>query len=389
MESLRSVGLLLLLLIPGGLFAQEIADVEGFQWGSMSIKPEASVLEAYDNRVLFDEMSGATGDFYTEVAAGIFLNNLPARYDLSAKARYGYRFYSDLGGLSDDFYDAGAAVSTDENPFKWGLSADVVKSLNYNTAYDPSTGSGPDSILTDEPSRRSIARGNIAYEKQWSEKTSIMPGYDVQHYFQEFQDSGSAEWQIHTASLQLGHGYSAKTKLTLGGSYSLQVNDDEDGRIGTVEVGAESSMSDKVVWQALVGMSAADYEVSGADQGVVSNLRVVWQATEKVSAYIFGGNDFQPGYEGGAARMAYRVGYGLGWKPATRWMVGGSVLHDYQESLGSGPASPGTGEVRHFFTANCGYDVTKKLQISFSGRYIDDEFDANQTVLGLSLGYAY
>ena len=65
------------------------------------------------------------------------------------------------------------------------------------------------------------------------------------------------------------------------------------------------------------------------------------------------------------------------------------MLHDYQDSLGSGPTSPGADEIRHFFTANCGYDVTKKLQLSFSGRYVNDEFEADQTVLSLSLDYAY
>ncbi len=378
-----------LLFVPAGLFAQGIAENEEIHWGPVSIIPEASVLEAYDNRVLLDSNDNATGDFYTEVATGVSLRNLPARYDLSANARYGYRFYSEQIDLNDDFYDAGAAVASSQNSLKWGLSGDVTKSLNYNTTYDPSTGDGPDSILVDGPNRRSVVQGSLAYEKKVSEKTAILPGYGVQHYFQEFQDSSTAEWQTHNVGVELVHEYSAKTRFAVGGDYSLQVNDDEDGYIATVEVGAESSMSDKTSWRASVGFSAADYELSGSDQGGILNLRAVWQATEKVSAYIFAGNDYQPGYDGGAARLVYRAGYGAGWQITTRWTLGGSVLHDYQDTVGSGNASPGADEVRHFFTAQCGYDITKKLQLSFSGRYINDEFEVDQTVLALSLGYTY
>lgn len=390
MEHSRLVGLLIPLLIPVGVFAQESADIEGVQWGGMDIRPEASVLEAYDNRVQFNETSGeAISDFYTEAAVAAALNNLSARYNLSARAQYGYRFYSENTDLNGDFYNAIVAVGTDQNPFKWGLSADVTKSLNYNTGYDPSTGEGPDSILTDAPNRLFVAQGNVAYEKQLAEKISIMPGYYIQHYFQEFQDTGTAEWQIHRGSVLLRHGYSSKTTFTLGGAYSLQVNDDEDGYVGTVEVGAESSMSDKTSWRASVGVAAADYELSGSGQSGILNLRVLWQASEKVSAYIFGGNNYQPGYGGGAARMVYRAGYGVDWQLATRWALSGSVLHDYQDTLGSSPPSPGVGEVRHFLTANCGYDITKKLLLSLSGSYVNDEVEVDQTILSLGVDYRY
>ncbi len=116
---------------------------------------------------------------------------------------------------------------------------------------------------------------------------------------------------------------------------------------------------------------------------------MAWQASEKVSAYVFAGNDYQPGYGGGGARMVYRAGYGADWKFAARWALGGSVLHDYQDSLDSGNTSPLTGEVRHFFNAHCGYSITKKLLLSFAGNYINDEYEVDQAVVTLSLDYKY
>ena len=390
MEYFRSVRLLLVLLIPSGLFAQEVADTEGFEWGPVSIRPEVGVLEAYDNRVLLDRTSrDSTSDFYTEVVAGVSLNNLPARYDLSANALYGYRFYSDNTDLNDDIYNGGVAVSSTENAFKWGLSADVTKSLNYNTYYDPSNGNGPDSILTDQPNRLSTVQGNIGYEKPVTEKTVITPSYAVMHYYQEFEGPGTAEWQTHTASVVAGHKLSSKTELLLGGYYILQANDDEDGSIAIVGGGISSRISDKVSWQVLGGMGYADYELSGSDQAGLLDLNAQWQATEKVSVYAFYGNNYQPGFGGGAARLAYRAGYGVNWNPALRWSLGGSVLHDYQKSVGSGIASLGTGEVRHFLAAQCGYEIARKWQLSLVGSYVNDEFEKTQTVLSLRLTYQY
>ena len=113
----------------------------------------------------------------------------------------------------------------------------------------------------------------------------------------------------------------------------------------------------------------------------------MWKATEKVSAYVFGGNDYQPGYDGSDARLVYRAGYGVTWQATTRLAVGGQVLHDYEKSVKTDDdISDG---VRNFITAQCAYDITKKLLLSLNGRYVDDEFDKSQTVFGLKLSYRY
>jgi hypothetical protein len=261
------------------------------------------------------------------------LQNLPARYNLSGKAAYGYRYYSEYDELKDDFYNTGAALSSDENPVKWGLSADLDKTLNYNTDYNPTTGKGPGSIITDTPNRRFVGQGNVSYERNVAEKTAIVPGYRLLYYHQEFDGGGSAEWQEHSADLQVKHQYSPKTVFSAGVAYSLQLNDDDDGSIGTVFVGAENSLTEKISWSAQAGVSAADYEKSGSEIAGVAKLRLLWQITEKVSVYAFGGNDFQPGYNGGAARMVYRAGSGVDWQVASRWSVGGQVLLDNENSL--------------------------------------------------------
>ncbi|MCF7863813.1 MAG: hypothetical protein K9L89_03375 [Kiritimatiellales bacterium] len=385
MKTFHKAAFLSFCLIPAGLLAQEASDAGGIQWGRVSIRPEASVLEAYDNRI-FNETGGS--DFYTETAAAVSFENLPARYDLAAQAGYGYRFYSENTELNDDFYNGKASVSSDQNPLKWGLSSDLEKTLNYNNHYDPATGQGPGSILTNQPNQRVVSRGHIAYEKQVTDKTAIEPGYGVLHYYQDFQGGGTAEWQEHDASIQIRYRNSAKTLLTAEGMYSLQVNDDENGYISTVTVGIENNMTDTLSWRASVGVAAADYEVSGSDQSGIASLRLRYQPNEAISAYVFGKNDYQPGYGGGTARRVYRAGYGADWRLASRVSIGGQVLHDYEQELGSGKATS-YGGVRHFFTAQCGYDITRKLLLSLSGSFVNDEYEQNQTVVALNLGYRY
>ena len=322
------------LLFPSFLLAQRVQDEVGFELGPLRIRPVAEVLGAYDNRVVIAGNGDADGDLFSELAAALYLENNPARYDFSANAGYGYRFYREYTELDDDFYQAGLAIASDDRLLKLGLSSYLKKTLDYDTLYETSSGQGPGAILTGDISTRYTTEANIAYEKNLTDRTSITPGYNAWYYFQDFENDDDAEWMVHRASLQLGYGYTEKTRMFLTGYYSLQTNDDEDGNIGAVTVGAEGRMSDKSSWLAHIGVAAADYELSGADQGVVGLLRANWNTTEKLSTYIYGSSNFQPGYNGGAARRVYRLGYGATWRVVARWSILGQVLHDYQEGLG-------------------------------------------------------
>lgn len=375
-------------LVVGAAGAQSGDGQEGFEWGSMRVRPEARAEASYSDRVILLPNDEADGDSYADLSAGVRLNNLPARYDLSAKALYGQRFYTEFTDLDDDFYSAGAAIDSSQDPFKWGLSTDYTKTLDYNTAYDPSTGQDLDSILVDGENRRSITQGNIAYDRLLTDKLSIMPGYALTHYYQDFTDT-EAEWQIHEASFDFRLRQSEQTLFTLGGSYSLQVNDDDDGKIAEITVGAEGRVTEKTTWSAEIGYAVADYEESGTDQGMVNAIRATWAATDKVSAYVFGGNDFQPGYNGGAARRVYRLGYGVEWRMLERLVIGGSVLHDYQEDVGGkgGGANAVTDEVRHFLAAQAAYALTDHFSLTLGGRHDRDEFDPPESIATVGIEY--
>lgn len=388
MKCFRSIKTFVWLLIPVGMYAQEDGGGEGLRWGPVYFRPEASILEAYDNRVL-EVGDDADGDFYSEIAAGGVLENLPARYDLAAYANYGYRFYSEYTDLNDDFYSAGASIGSSRSPLVWGLTSDLTKSLGYNAAYDPSTGTGLDPLLTDEPNRQSLTEGHVSYDKQLTDKMSLLPGYRLSHYYQDSLQN-TAEWQIHSVDLMLEHRYSEKTFFNTGASYSLQVNDDENGYVGRLVVGAEGRPTDKTLWKVELGYAVADYEISGTDQGPVSDVRVNWQATEKVSAYLFGGNDFQPGYDNSAALRVYRAGYGLGWQVLDRLNLSASGLHDYQEEIrGADSGNPEVGIVRHFFEAQAAYALTSRWSVDLKAQHNKDELETAQTIASVRLGYRY
>jgi hypothetical protein len=139
---------------------------------------------------------------------------------------------------------------------------------------------------------------------------------------------------------------------------------------------------------AQIGVAAADYDISGTGESVVSRLRTTWQATEKVFVYVFGGNSFQPRAGGGGAQLVYRLGYGANWRVLSRWSLGAQILHDYEESL-TDPGGGNSDGVRHFFTAETSYDLTRRFALSLTGDYINDEFEVDQAIVSLSIGYSY
>ena len=382
------IGFLVLVLSASVLPAQELYGEKGFELGIFQVRPEASLLGAYDNRVVVVG-NNAEGDTYGEAAAGVRLDNTDARFDVSGKALIGYRFYNEFTGLDNSFYDAGGAISSAQNPLKLGLSAYLKKSLDYDTAVDAGGGDLA-ATLTRNPSTRISGKANMGYEKQMTEKTTIMPGYDFLYYLQNFDEPGRSddEWVEHRGSLELGYGHSKKTVFTLSGYYSLQITEEEDGHIGTVAIGARSRATDKTRWIAEIGVAAADYELSGTGESVVSRVRSTWQATDKVSIYVFGGNYFQPRNGIGGAQLVYRLGYGANWRIVSRWNLKAQALHDYQESL-TNPGGGNSDGVKHFFTAQTSYDLTRQFALSLTGKYINDELEVDQAIISLSIGYSY
>lgn len=360
---------------------------EGAQWGNMIFRPDVSLTAAHDSRAITLPDNTYDEDFYMEAAAGLSIQNLPAKYNLSGRGIFGVRYYDDNQGNLSHFYNLVAAIGvTNEDALQWGLSADVARTLDYSTSYDPDTGQRPDPILTDEESTRFTAEGHIGYDQRLTDKMSLLPAYSLRHYHQEFQTAEPAEWQTHQASLQLRRRQSEKIIYTLGGYYTLQDNDDENGYIGTLMLGMEGRLSEKTTWLAEGGYAMADYEISGSDQGFVSNFQATWQATEKISTYVFGGTDFVPGYDTSPATWVYRLGYGAGWQIIEKLGLQGSVVHDYREEIGNGGASD---KDRLFADISARYSFTGRLYAGLGARYVKDEKEPNQLVYSIVAGYTY
>jgi hypothetical protein len=385
---MKRIGWVLAGCIPAFLMAQE-RDASGFDAGAFWIVPEVFLGAYHDDRVGFDSAGDAVADEYGELGAAVRLDNGEARYRFLGIGRYGYREYNEQSSLNDDFHAVFIALSSRENRLKHGVSGEWKKSLDYDTTVDLSTGEIPGAVLTSEVSTRYSATVDIGYEMPLTDRTSLYPGYMLTHYFQDFESQSDAEWQIHRLGLQLGYDCSGKTVFTLSGYASVQMNDEEDGVLGTVAAGARRRVSEKTTWSAEVGVSAADYEESGADQGFYCAVNGLWRATEKVSFYLFGTSDFQPGYAGGAARQVYRMGYGGTWSPVRKWMFEVQSLHHYQEEIGSGSTDPADGEWLHFFSAQARYSLTRRVTLALGGDYNRDEEKEDQTIVFLQAAYSY
>jgi len=371
-----------------GLTAQAAVDELGFELGVFHVRPEVFSEAFSDDRVTYDA-GDVKGDFYGEQGASVFLKNADAQYQLSGDAAYGYRVYSEYTDLNDDFYNGSVLVATRQDPLKYGVVGRVRKTLDYDTSVDLPAGQEPGAILTSGVSIYYSAKADVSYEKRLGDRSSLVPSYSFFHYFQDFDPGGSAEWQTHQAALQLGYEIFPKTRLTLSGSGRLEKNEDEDGIISTVSMGGDGQSSEKTKWNAEVGISFADYELSGKDRSFFASGRGTWQATDKISVYVFGSSDFQPGYNGGAARQVHRLGYGGSWVPVTRWSVHLRGLHDYKEEIGRGGGDPANGKVLHFFTAQLVYNPSKHFSLALIGSYNRDEEVEDQHIASLRATFRY
>ena len=358
-------------------------DEKGFELGILRFQPVIKALAAYDDRVID---SPADGDVYGETEASLSVANTDARYDVGGWASYGYRAYDKYSELNDDFYGLGGSIASRENALKSGISAYFKKTLDYDFRVGGADELG--AILTSTTSHRASGDVDIGYERQLTDKSAIMPMYEGSYYFQDFEDQPNAEWQEHRASLAYGYGLSPRMLLMLSGSYDVQINDEEAGSIAGLSIGAKSRATDKIDWSATVGVSSADYELSGTDQGVIGSLNLNWQATDKVSTYIFGKSGYQPGQGSGGAQKVYRAGYGAAWAIVEKITVDLQILHDYQDSI-EGTGGAGLGDVHNFVTGRVAYDINRNIALALAGRFIDDELEENQTIISGQVLFSY
>lgn len=365
----------------------------GKNLGPVHLEAEAGVRAAHDNRAI-SQNSGYEEDFYGEAFAGLTLENQPAMFQLGAGAEYGYRYYSEFSEINDDFYTLDALLLLTDSALKLGVSGEFKKSLNYGTEFEPDTGRGPDSVLTDLPNTRFLAEGNLGYDYPVSDKFSIMPEYKAEYYNQRLSGGGNteiADWVIQKALAEARYRYSVKTMFSAGLEYSLQENKVEKGRIATAYAGAQSDMSDKTSFNLRLGLSSADYEDSGAGTGAVSDFKVLWRAAESLSIYGFGGNEYQPGYGGGDARMLYRLGYGFAWQLLSRWKLSGRGLHSYEDGVDGDTVDSvfSTDDLMHFYNASLGCRITNRLFGELNFSYTIDGVEPDRIVTALGLSYLY
>ncbi|VGO14796.1 hypothetical protein PDESU_03365 [Pontiella desulfatans] len=361
-------------------------DQAGIEVGRFFLRPQADLTAAYDTRATRTQGGGYEKDFYSELSGGVVFGNLPARYDFSGRARYGVRHYNETSGELGQFYDLSAALGSRGNAMDWGLSGSLSKSLDYGTAYDPDAGVEPDPILTSEENTQYQLRGNVGYNQRLSDKMSLVPAYSLLYYFQEFETTEAAEWVTHEASLQLRRKHSEETVFTLGGYYTVQTREEEAGTIGSVMLGMERDPSPKTSVLAEIGVSHADYDLSGSEQGVVGNLRGTWQLTDKIGVHAYGGTDFVPGFGGDGASMVYRLGYGIGWNVLEKLGAQASALHEYRDAVEGDGADAIT---RFFANAGMQYAFTDRFNLGVGYRFVSDENEPDQHVVSATAGYAY
>lgn len=374
-----------------GAVAQVEQVPSGVKIGAVRFYPRLDATASYSDRVV-QNGDDAEGDFYTEAAAGVSTSNGDARYRLSADGTLGYRSYGEYSSMDGDFYSVSTTLASSESPLQIAAQGRYQKSFGYGSGLRSEAGvEDLATILGDGESYRTSLDLSLGYAIPLSERTTIVPSGQASYNRQEVGSTGNAEWQEYGIYLSSIYSASEKTDFTLAAMVRQQVNDDEDGGIVGAMAGIRRSVGERLDLDASVGMGYADYELSGSGEGVLSDLRLTWNVSDKVALTAFGESDYMPGYEGSGAVMGYRAGYGATWQPVERWGFSVSAVHDYREDAGDGDAvsDPQTGEVRSFFSAGTTYAVNRRLTLSLVGSHNDDEWDTPQNIVSLRAGYVY
>ena len=377
------ISLWLSLAVSTSILAQSSGTREGLKLGPLIVRPSIDAEAGYDDRASIVAGKGVE-EVYSQWGAAVGLSNDAARYGFTADAKYGQRYYRDNSELNDDFYSLGASLSSARNSIQWGLASSLTKSLSYNTLVDSTAAEAPVGILTDETTRNITASAGLSYEHAITERTGISPYVGATHFFQDLGTQTNAEWQTYNAGCEVAFAYSDRTLLSLVADHGVQVNDDEDGSVSSLTVGSRSRATDNITWDAEIGFASADYDISGTDQGLTANLRIIWQLTEKVSMYAFGGQDYQPGYDGNGAREVYRAGYGADWQLSPRWSFSGQGLHNYEKNIGAGSGDLYDG-VEHFYSISTTHSLTDRAAVSCGINYANDEYEVDQLIYYIRL----
>jgi len=367
-------------LSPKAPAASPVED-QGIRLGIFHVSPSVRLLGAYDKE------KGADGDYFGETEVGAKFENSEARYDVGGSVAYGYRAYDTYSALDGDFYGISGMVASQESPLKLSLNGQQIKTVDYDVRVEDGAGSNLGAVLTRSSSTRSSVRVAADYEKPVTGNTALAPGYEGWYYRQTFEGFDDAEWQEHKALLRYGYNLESLMVLFVSGSYAVQYSDLENGSVANFSVGAESRTQEKTSWKALIGVSAADYEQSGTDVGVEASVNARWQVTDKVSAYLFGGTSYQPGYVGygsGGARQVYRVGYGGEWAILDRLRLSAQLLHDRQEEIQSGLVIN-----RDFANAQLQYEIARIITVALGGGYTKDDVDSDRMVVSCSATLRY
>jgi hypothetical protein len=377
------------MMLAGTVLAQWEEPSELVLFDNLLLIPSVGVLGAYDSRVATDERrKNAESDLYGEAEVAAVLKNRGGAYVFNARGLYAQRYYSDYTELSDNRYNLGAGLGAEGEALSWNLGADARKTLNYETTVDTSTGQGPGSVLSDEVRNIYTFNAGAEYAGYISDKTELTPSYEYRYRYEDPEESESTRWQEHNVGLELASRHTDVTTLTLTGSYSYQIDEEENGHVVRLLVGARGRITDLTKWTAQIGLAGARYDESGTDQAVIGNMRGIWQASEKVSAYLFGGNDYQPGYNGSGARMLYRLGYGTQWAMRERWSSGLQVLHSYQKAVGRSTNSYSE-KVFSFINANLHHKMANRLAADMNFRYVHDDYEEDKVVVSIGISKKY
>ena len=371
---------------------------DGFRHKNLSISPYVNLEYTYDSNVNYSE-SDEEDDHIFSVNPGVDLDYRGNDWGINANAWYSYDWYHENDLLDKDSYGESVDLYW-ESPR--GLALVLGQSYVISSQNDSLT-SGDGNGLWRDRNQFDIT-GALAY--QFSEKTgATINGIYSDMWYDNAQDQYGDlyGWTEYSVGLQLARQMTAKSDFLISGSYQQYDSDGAEGGVDssstgyTLQAGAGSRATERILYSVLVGTSWFDYGDGDQMSGITYSVNASWIVSKKWVATLSGSSNYQPSErEANQANKIYAFSGGLTYQTTRRLTTSLDLAYRREENEVDDRNVSGDSGADDRYSARlmARYKLRKYVNLYAGLEYEEqisdeemNEFDRYRGTLGVNLRY--
>ena len=314
------------------------AQEEGIKLGAMQFHPFVAMELTSDDNVF--QTADGLDDTYMEWSAGARLNRETDTFLFDSSAWYAHRMYSEYDERDANRWGIAGRVRGESDKTFGTLMLDMRQVEDYDQA--PVYGDVPsgfegtvdvafDRTAGNEPRRIFDALAGGGY--LLSDALSIMGGYSF--YAVDYYEGSTPldGWVENALGLEVSGKMTDKAVVFVNTQFGAQTGDGapfgDQAEVFTARLGVKNKLTDKSTLRAALGVTHYNTSMDNYTEPSFE-LNGLWNATEKVTVFIYGRNEVQPVGNGSDIQMSARgsTGVNYAFSRVLSMVVSGSMVYD-------------------------------------------------------------